>query len=485
MESSLQKIRKNFSYLFVAEIAIRAMMLILTIYLAQRYSPEKLGIYALALSVGNLFEIIFNMGLGIVFLQRVSAHWEKAEEELSHFLPLRMVLSLLSFASLVIMALLLNKNAETFASIVLAGLHYSLLSLAVFLWAIFDARQKMAYTATAKLMIYPLIFVLGLYFISVQMPIWSILGTFVIGIIISLIFTITIIQKNFCRIKLNFNTKKWSEIIREGWPIALAGTFVFVYNYLDTIIISITKNEAAVGLYHAGYKITGTIFILANLVNQAYFPPLVKAKDKANGELKEIFTRALGTALFWSIPITLGGILLADRIILFIYGPAYAGSITAFKILMTNCIIFFLSSAMINFMYSLGKQKKVIKIFFAGALANTVCNIFVIPIWGIEGAATTTMLAELIVLFGIFFLVKKNITFSIARIGWKSGAGGIVMAAALWYIQFESLILTIAFGALVYFAACGLLSRAHLKAGLVSLKPARRIREESLPKENP
>jgi O-antigen/teichoic acid export membrane protein len=207
---------------------------------------------------------------------------------------------------------------------------------------------------------------------------------------------------------------------------------------------------------------------------------MVKAKE---GQRRaEIFTRALGTALSGAFRLR-GRMLLADRIILFIYGPAYAGSITAFKILMTNCIIFFLSSAMINFIQP-GKTKKSPKFSSREHNKHGLQSVHH-SVWGIEGAATTTMLAELIVLFGIFFLVKKNITFSIARIGWKSAVGGTVMAAALWYIQFESLILTIAFGALVYFAACGLLSGAHLKAGLISLKPTRRIREESLPKENP
>jgi hypothetical protein len=88
------------------------MMLILTIYLAQRYSPEKLGMYARAVR-GKSFQKSSSTWDWVSFFCSGSPLTGKSGGGTVAFLPLRMVLSLLSFVSLVIMALLLNKNAET------------------------------------------------------------------------------------------------------------------------------------------------------------------------------------------------------------------------------------------------------------------------------------------------------------------------------------------------------------------------------------
>lgn len=474
-EKTIKLVRKNFSFLLISELAIRLLMLILTIYLARIYGTTNYGIYALALSTGNLFEIIFNMGLGTVFMQRISGVKDSAEtthqspahlkthleEQLAIFLPLRIILSVISFGCFIIFSLALQKSSETFIALNLAGLYFSIFSINTFLWSCFDSRQKMHFTAIAKLILYLIIFGLGLYFIILRTSISLIISTYIVGTIASLIFTISIIHKYFSKIKFHVALPEWKKIIHEGWPIALSGTFVFVYNYLDTILISISKGENAVGLYSVSYKITGTIFILATLINQAYLPTLINTHANEPKQLGNIFNNALKAIFFWSIPITFGGFILAERIILFIFGQDYINSIGPFKILIWNCLIFFFSSALTNLLYALKEQKKVMKIFFAGAVVNTILNIFIIPRYGIEGAAITTILAEIVVLFGTYLIAKKFTQIHIFKNLLPALISSAIMAASLILIKIDSLIITIGIGGLIYFGCYFMLTKIN------------------------
>jgi O-antigen/teichoic acid export membrane protein len=478
-------IRKNFSFLLAAETLIRLMTLIFTIYLARVYGIEKFGIYALALSIGNLFEIIFNLGLGTVFMQRVAKDKESLTEELGIFLPLRIILSLISFICFVGFALLLHKDTETFISLILAGFYFSLFSVISFLWSCFDSRQKMHFTAAVKFVNYAFIFAFGMYFIYLNLPVYFLLVAYVAATLIAAVLTVYLITKFFSRLHLSINIPQWRRIIAEGWPIAISGAFVFIYNSFDTIIISIMKGERAVGLYQISYKIIGTLFILSMLINQAYFPPLIEHGLSNLTKLREIFNKSVRSVFFWSIPITFGGLMLAERIILFVFGQDYLAGVSAFKILIWNCIIFFLSSAMTNLLYALKKQKSAMKIFFFGAVANTVFNIFMIPMFGIEGAALTTVLAEIVVLIGIYMIARKIIRIEILSNLWRPLLAGLVMTGSLFVITTDSLFVIIAIGGLVYLGVYFFLSKVMPETEVEFRTEAAKTKNHSLPQEIP
>jgi O-antigen/teichoic acid export membrane protein len=450
---SINQIKRNFIFLLASEAFIRALTLILTILLARLYGTRQFGINALALSAGNLFEIIFNMGLATVFMQKVAGTndaRDKMRENLRVFLPLRIILSFAGFISMVVFATLLRKDTATFFSLVLSGLYFSLFSIETFLSSCFDSRQKMHFTAAAKLLQFTIIFGLGIFLAIKRAPIYTIMWAYIAGVTGAIILTLILISKYFTSISLKTDLKAWKQIISEGWPITLSGTFIFIYNSLDTIIISLLKGEHEVGLYQISYKITGTIFILATLINQAYLPSLIHAIRKNDGSLEKIFGKALKSIFFWSAPITAGGIILGEKIIQYVFGDAYLEGVPAFRVLIVNCVIYFLSSAMTNLLYASRQQKKPIKIFFFGALANTIANLFMIPLYSIIGAALTTVLAELVVLIGQYSIARKIVKIRLLTNIWQTIVAASVMSAVLPFISNNNLFLALIAGTVVY-----------------------------------
>jgi O-antigen/teichoic acid export membrane protein len=179
--------------------------------------------------------------------------------------------------------------------------------------------------------------------------------------------------------------------------------------------------------------------------------------------LSELFDRSLEKALFWSVPMCVGGTLLADRIILFVFGGDYSASIRPFQILIWNCIVLFLSSAMVGLVYAAKRQKETVWIFFVGAVVNTGLNIFVIPKYGIAGAALTTLATECVVLMGIIGKAKKVADFHIVRNLVKPLLASLAMLGFLMLFYNDSLILTISLGTLIYFGTYYLITPAFRK----------------------
>lgn len=207
----LKQIQQNFSYLFVSEVAVRALTLIFTISLARIYGPEQFGIYGLALSIGGLFDIIFNLGLATIFMQRVAADPKKMREQLGIFLPLRAILSFGLLFTFSLFILILQKEAATSFALLITGVYFSLSSISVFLWACFDAQQKMAYTAILKLLLYVITVAIGMFLITQRAAMYMILGSYIMGAGVALIATVIIIHSKFAKISWKWNVPEWKK----------------------------------------------------------------------------------------------------------------------------------------------------------------------------------------------------------------------------------------------------------------------------------
>ncbi len=460
--------KKNFYYILSAEVLIRFLTFLLTVYIAQSYGPKGFGIYALALVVAGLLDIIFQMGISLVYVQRVAANKEETLKQIRIFLPLKIILSLLTLISSFLVVVLLNKNEDVSMAIILGTVYISINSICTFLWSIFDARLEMKYSAFFKIFEFAILFISGSLMIYFAQPIQYIFYAYILAVIVTTITTYLVINHKISGIHFNFDFKEWRKIISEGWPITAAGAFILVYNYLDTIIISIMRGEELVGIYQAPYKITGTLFIISALINQAYFPSLIITKAQDEKHLSHVFEKAVQYMLFWSLPITFGAFLLSDKIILFVFGDKYIGSIPVFNILIWTCILYFLSSALVSLLFALKQQKKTVKIFFLGALLNTVSNIYIIPLYGIVGAAGTTIITEIIVLIGIYILARKSLKFKILKHIVNPAIATFAMSIIVSFINLESLALTITIGATTYFGTYFIISYV---SNIIKTKP--------------
>jgi O-antigen/teichoic acid export membrane protein len=111
-----------------------------------------------------------------------------------------------------------------------------------------------------------------------------------------------------------------------------------------------------------------------------------------------------------------------------VFGEAYARSIGIFEILSLGFFFVFTNIYFLNLLVSVDGQKLLWKLSCGGLLFNLIVNAFVIPRWGAEGAAATTVLSEILVLaIGLFLLSDKLPVRNIVMPAIKAVAIGAVV----------------------------------------------------------
>ena len=77
------------------------------------------------------------------------------------------------------------------------------------------------------------------------------------------------------------------EILKRSWPIALGIIFNLIYLKADTIILSLTRSQAEVGIYGASFRILEVAHHHSNDAPRAAAPTIYQSVDRGKQTLLE------------------------------------------------------------------------------------------------------------------------------------------------------------------------------------------------------
>ena len=173
--------------------------------------------------------------------------------------------------------------------------------------------------------------------------------------------------------------------------------------------------------------------------------------------LNYTYKKSLKYLSILSIPIAMGTTILADKIILFIYGPAYVNTIPILELIIWALPAIFLSYILGTSIASINKQHETMKATFICLLFSTIGNFILIKLFGGVGAAMITVLNEVsMVIFYIYIMHKYGYSVPLREIIIKPLIASIVMGAVIHVLNLD-LFVSIIIGVIVYFAMIFLL----------------------------
>jgi len=260
---------------------------------------------------------------------------------------------------------------------------------------------------------------------------------------------------------LAFDFSLWREIIGKSWPLALTIIFNLLYLKTDTLILSLVKTQAEVGIYGAAYKVVDILTMVPFMFAGVILPILTA--DWASGD-KERFTRVTQKSFdlmaVLAVPLVVGAQFLAGPVMIMVAGDDFASSGTVLKILMAAAGLVFISAFLSHVIVALGLQKKIIGAYLFTAITSVAGYLIFIPRYSYFGAAAVTVYSEATIAALMFFYVARYAGFW-PRLGSvaKSIGAAAVMAALLallpisYYARGWGLIAVLLGAPAVYFLA--------------------------------
>ena len=246
-----------------------------------------------------------------------------------------------------------------------------------------------------------------------------------------------------------FNIKVARELFKIGIPLVPCFVIYWTFNSMDKIMISHIIGINAVGIYSIGAKVASvSMFIYAAFAGGWQYFAFSTMKDKDQVELTSKVFEYLGVL---SVIVFCIAIIFDDFVFTLFFTGDYVLGVLVFPYL-------FLSPLMLMLFQTAGNQLLVIKKSYlstmtlaVGLIFNLGLNYFLIPIYGIKGAALATLVGYTCSVVSIVILTIKMqllhiklrftvlafiLIFLILRLFWFDNMWNNVFAILVIFISF-------------------------------------------------
>ena len=165
---------------------------------------------------------------------------------------------------------------------------------------------------------------------------------------------------------------------------------------VDTVMLSLIKDEAAVGFYGAAYRLLESPLFVAYGLTAALLPALSRASRTSAPPLRDLVETGLKLILCAMAPIGTAYALFAEPIVDLVYGSDYAPAIPAVRLLGGAAALYGVGYFAAYVLIAQGRQRILPQVTAVVLAINVGLNLVLIPAWSFRGAALVTSLSELL-----------------------------------------------------------------------------------------
>lgn len=402
-----QTIAKNTFWLFFGQIMSRVLRAAIVIYAARVLGAASWGAFSYALGVAAFLTIFSDIGINALITKESSRNPQLKDQYLSTAFFTKLGLLIIFVAAVIILFPHLTKIEEASAIMPILIFVFAFDTLRDLGSAVSRALEKMQIEAGVQIFTNLAIVILGFMFLAVDRTSQALAFAYAAGSGIGLVAIFYTLHRHFRNIFRNFKFSLIKQILLTAWPFGLMGLMGAIMLNTDIIMLGWLRSAEEVGYYSAAQKIIQLLYVLPTLIATSIFPVIARMVAQNAVFVKTTLEKATAIIVLISVPITLIGLIFAGPIINLLYGIEYTPAILTFRILMATILIVYPSTLIGNAIFAYDQQKSFIWFVLVATVGNVFFNFLLIPKFGIEGAAASTVITQLLTNALIWYKMKR------------------------------------------------------------------------------
>ncbi len=451
----MNKVIANTGIILLGNVFALVIGLATNILLVRFLGAPEFGTYSFVYAFIGFFAIITDCGIGAILIRELSQDRARRDLIVGNAIILKLALSLIAFLLSCAAATIMGYPLTTRLLMYLASVSFFFTFVNV-LRLLFQVHLDMRIPVVADIAVVAvkLAFIVWLVFLKASL-VW-----FVLAELLSNIPGILIIAyrcRVYVRPSFRIDLALWRFLFKESWPLALSTVLAMIYLRVDQILLFRIKGAAALGYYAPTVKIAELFNLLPIALMATVFPLFAKYHADSRLSLKKAYDASAKYLLALIIPVAGAVTLLADKIILLMYGSEFLPSAPALIILLWSEVFIFAGSVNNKLLISIGKQRVDFCFTGASALLNVGLNLILIPRFSFAGAAMASLAAYALgPVLNYFYKPLRSYARSMFILMLKPLAATILLMAVM-YAGRDYLVLSVIAGVLTYIVAMLLL----------------------------
>ena len=439
------------------------------IYLSKFYSTTYVGYVAIFIAMAGIFNTVFSLGLSQASQHFISFYmarqqYEKIRSFLRKGIYYAMLMSVLAMLSMLALAPILSSmflhTAADVNTVRILGVYVFFLLFSSILSGMTLGLQKFRAggkvgMATA-LLAYSLA---GLLLYLNGSQIWIIIG-WSMGYAFGTAAYAMVIRSEAVKFNCKSEFLDFRPVIQYSSPILFSSIVGLSAVYLDRFVVAYFISISTLGVYNFALLITSTLGLFVSPLYNVMMPKLSELfslNDSAG--IRNGIKISSNFISFFYVPAALGSAALAPRILLLLTNGAYLPATMPLMILLLISAVFITQGVFVQSISAVRKTPVFIISATATLISNVGLSFFLIPIYGIVGAAIANSSVTVVSFFILFAVMRAQglSNFDVVTVG-KIWLASVLMAVPVYVLSsvFPSayifLFVLILAGAALYFA---------------------------------
>jgi O-antigen/teichoic acid export membrane protein len=465
MSGTGRTVLRNAGALFVSQMITWSLTLALTIFLPRYLGAENVGRLILANSIWAVALVLVTFGMDVHLTKEVARRPERVRELLGTSFAVRAVIFVLGLAAVLAYTTVAAYPAETVTMIWIVAVASLFTLFGTGTQAVLQGVERMEYIALGTIIGKAVYSFGAIAMMLAGMDVYAVAAVAVAGSLVTLLVQLRLVT----RVASAVGASGWK--LRPTWPEArlmltasvpylLSEGFLVAYTQADIVVLSLLLDEQAVGWYGSARQLFGTLLFVPSIIVTALFPALSRLHATEPGALKQYLGRAFNALALMTIPIGLGLVVIANPLVVTLFGSGFANSGPILAVL--GIVLILTSQTMLvgRSLIAIDRQRPWVAAQAAMGLATVLLDLVLIP-WcqrvygnGALGGALSYLVTEsALIAVGITLLPRGVLTWGNASVVARGLLAGLAMAAAAWWLRDRFLLIPFAAGAVVYVVA--------------------------------
>ena len=384
--------------------------LLVSVVVARFLGPAQMGIWSFAVSYVSFFAVLSFLGFDSILPREFVRNRDKSGEIISTTLISRTVSSTIALV-LAVLGMGLWKGWDSPYVIYVFVLSVGFLfQTADIIDYYFQSVLRSKYASISRAIAYVLVSGYKLLMVYFEAPLlYFVIASTLEFLITGIGFIWFFRKKTGIKLRFKYNAKLIEDYAKDILPLAIASVLIIFYMRIDQVMITELLGEKQNGIYSIGVKILELIYFLPGVLIGSYLPAITYVKkhepEKYRAKLLQFYSVMTYTALAFTVLMAVNSFWVMDLL----YGKEFEGSGMILFIYSFSIYATFLGVASSQYL----TVERLLKISmyrtFIGAIANIILNFWLIPRYGINGAAIASLISYFISTFSlVFFKGTRN-----------------------------------------------------------------------------
>ena len=385
----------NTSWLMTERIFRIAVALSVGVYVARYLGPKRFGLLSYASSFVTLFMALATLGLDSIVVRELVKNPDRRDRLLGTAFWLKAGGAILMWVAIAVAIPFTHNDTET--NILIAVIAFAVIFQAFNVIDFnYQAEVKSKYVAYSQFASLLVSSITKLFFVCISAPlIWFAFVLLLEVALRAVVLTAMYLHTNGRLWCLKWRWQEAKELLKDSWPMILSGMVISIYLRIDQVMIKEMLEVKEVGLYAAAVRLSEVWYFVPLAITSSVFPAIINAKKQSEELYYQRLQKLYDLMVWLGIAIALGTTFLSPWIIRILYGEAFLQASIVLSIYIWAGVFVGLGAVCGKWFIVENYVKKNFYRTVLGMAVNVSMNIYMIPRYGIKGAAIATLMGQL------------------------------------------------------------------------------------------